>query len=251
MVDLSRLPDEPLGFGRCARCAYLETGTPAICFACARQTMEPLRRHRCEVCDLPLADEEECRNPICIWDDRAFRWNYAIAMRSGVLEDAVNAYKYQGKRGWAIIFGRVLAGFLNRLKKMFGRFDLIVASPTYTGAGARRGWDHIRLILQRANQESEGRWPFDLARPAAVVKTKDTQPMLGKTWRDKRGIATGELAEALEIPDPARTRGKCVLVFDDVFTAGLTLNAVAESLRITGGARVVCGVTLARQPWKK
>ena len=40
-------------------------------------------------------------------------------------------------------------------------------------------------------------------------------------------------------------RGKHVLVYDDVFTDGLTLNEVAQPLWIAG-APEVCGVTLCR-----
>ena len=40
-----------------------------------------------------------------------------------------------------------------------------------------------------------------------------------------------------------------VLVYDDVFTDGLTLNEVARALRRVG-ANAVCGVTLCRQPYR-
>ena len=37
-----------------------------------------------------------------------------------------------------------------------------------------------------------------------------------------------------------------MLVYNDVFTDGLTMNEVARCLREQGGAAAVCGVTLAR-----
>ena len=40
-------------------------------------------------------------------------------MRSGVLERAINRYKYEGRCGWALIFGRVLAGYINAHRKIF------------------------------------------------------------------------------------------------------------------------------------
>jgi len=126
---------EPAGIGNCANCAYLATGTPAICFRCARQTIEPLTQldDRCGVCDLPLKDDGACGNPICSWNDREFGWNYAIAMRSGVLEQAISRFKYDGRWGWRDIFARVLVGFLDQNAATFAAFDLIVASPTFTG----------------------------------------------------------------------------------------------------------------------
>ncbi len=40
------------------------------------------------------------------------------------------------------------------------------------------------------------------------------------------------------------------VVYDDVFTDGFTLNEVARCLKNKGNANEVCGVTLARQPWR-
>ena len=99
-----------------------------------RYTIEALAplEYRCKICDLPLQDRK-CGNPLCNWhpSERYFEWNYAIAMRSGVLEDAINRFKYDNRRGWARIFGRVLVGFLDNEKPTCRDFDLILASPTY------------------------------------------------------------------------------------------------------------------------
>ncbi len=242
---------EPLGFGRCRLCPYFQTGTPAICFACARKSMEALKAkaERCAVCDLPLKDgATTCGNPICGWYDRHFEWNHAAAMRSGVLESVVNAYKYENRRAWAIIFARVLVGFLNDERQVFSGFDLIVASPTFVGPGGR-AWDHTRTVLLEASELAGSEWPFDTAEPAAIVKTAPTEPMVGKKWKQRHELATGPLRAALRVPNPARTAGKAILVYDDIFTDGQTLNEVARCLIYDGDATRVCGVTLMRQPF--
>jgi predicted amidophosphoribosyltransferase len=53
----------------------------------------------------------------------------------------------------------------------------------------------------------------------------------------------------LVVPDPAIVRGKFIVVFDDVFTDGNTLNTVARRLR-EAGATTVAGLALARAPWR-
>jgi predicted amidophosphoribosyltransferase len=205
---------------------------------------------KCGVCDRPHeGDEEKCGNPICNWDNRYFLRNYAVAMKTkyGDLEEAIKSYKFRNNKYWAIIFARVLAGFLQDERDVFEHFDLIVSSPTYVGPDGR-DWDHTRLVLETAHIESRGEWPFDIGyeRPA-IVKTGPTTPMTNKTWHQRHEIATNEIRNVLEIPDPARTNGKTILVYDDVFTDGHTLNEAALCLKIQGGAAEVCGVTLARQ----
>ncbi len=251
-VDLSTLPVPPAGFGRCHECAYRESGTTGLCFTCAGISMQALAGRRCSICDRPLSDEEQekCGNPLCQRDDwRYFDRNYSVAMRSGALEDAINRYKYEGRRTWAQIFARVLVGFLSddEKREAFEQFDLIVASPNYIGAGSRRRFDHTRLVIQNAYTCCGGEWPFDVGHPPAIVKTAETTQMMGQSWQKRREIAETELRPALSVPDPSRTSGKRVLVYDDVFTDGRTLSEVARCLLLTGGANSVSGISLCRQ----
>lgn len=218
--------------------------------------MEPLLAPpmRCEVCDLTLeTGEDRCRNPVCRFSkDRWFTWNFAVAVRSGALKEAINKYKYHGLRGWGIIFGRILAGFLEERLPTFESFDLIVASPTWTGAGGR-AFHHTGEVLARAASEvgPGGSWPFDDVADPVIVKTSGTPAFVGRSFRDRRAIAEGELRTALRVAHPERVQGRQVLVYDDVFTDGLTLREVARALITQGGARLVCGVTLCRQPWRE
>jgi len=254
-MDESLAVDELLkqvpGFGQCGRCLFNTSGSAELCFACARRTMKPLAKRRCPVCDRPYAAEESmCGNPLCNRDDRWFSWNVAISMRTGELKTAINRYKYDEKWGWSLIFGRVVAGFLEEQATLFRQFDVITASPTYIGPEGR-SFDHTRRVLtQAATEVPQGTvWPFDIAGDPAIVKTRPTPPMVGHGYQDRRCIAEGPLRDALQVPHFEDVRGKPVLVYDDVFTDGLTLNEVARALRLAG-ATMVCGVTLCRQPYQ-
>jgi predicted amidophosphoribosyltransferase len=253
MYDLSSLPTPPTGFGRCASCPYYETGPAGLCFACARQTIESLAKTRCGICDLPYTgDEQKCGNPICNFDNIYFRWNYSVAMKSGYLDSAIKRYKYADRKSWAVIFARVLVGFLNEEHDLFKDFDLIVANPTYvTRDGVSRTRDHTRRVIQEAYSQCHGSWPFDVGdghEPAIIKITATTKMTKSASWKERHEIATGELRDSLRVPDPKRIKGQSILVYDDVFTDGHTLNEVARRLKFDG-ADDVCGVSLARQPW--
>jgi predicted amidophosphoribosyltransferase len=246
------LDPEPPGFGLCGRCPYRETAPPALCFACARKTIRDLATERCLVCDLPFnPGEQKCQNILCGRVPRYFDWNYAVAMRTGVLQKAINQYKFDNRKGWALIFARVLVGFLEEERKLFKEFDLIVASPTYVSPeGDNRHWNHTRLVIVKAYEECYGEWPFDVGEDGpAIIKTAKTPRMTGRGWKERNDVAVNYLRPALSIPNPAMTRGKAILVYDDVFTCGHSLYEVARCLTLSGGARRVCGVSLARQPW--
>lgn len=254
MLDISKLDPRPPGFGKCGRCSYrdvdraiLQPGvdTWAVCYACASREMESLSADHCEVCGQQNEENGECPNYVCGWprNNRGFSWVSPIAKRTGTLKAAITAYKYEGQRGWALIFGRVLDGFLDAHSAKFKEFDLIIPSPTFVGAGGR-DFDHTWEILNAAGVESFGAWPFA---NDVLIKTAPTTPFTGNGWKRRREIAEDELRASLSIPDPTRVEGRKILVFDDIFTDGFTMREIARRLR-ADGARKVAGVVLARQP---
>ncbi len=166
-------------------------------------------------------------------------------MRTGPLRRAIDRYKVEEKRGWASIFGRVLVGYLNAERAVFDGYDVVIPSPTYVGEGGR-SFDHTGLVIERAAEEDDDNWPFELG---VLEKTAATAPFRGKTWQRRYEISESEIRPALKVARPDLVRGKRVLVFDDVYTEGLTLRAVARSLR-ESGAIEVSEVVLARQPFR-
>jgi predicted amidophosphoribosyltransferase len=245
MFDLSTLLIPPAGFGHCGQCAYLQTGTAEICFACASRQLDPLAEHRCRVCEQELNSDGSCPNKVCDFDDREFDAVFAISTLTGTLERAIWAYKGERQeRGWAAIFGRVLVGFLDR-EELSG-YDLIVPSPTYVGPGGR-GWDHTGAVIDAAAVEAGDRYPFDSGDPRAILQRSPTRSFKELGWKERKAEAEGPLRRALEVPDSDRDGGMKVLVYHDVFTEGFRIREVARALR-GAGAVVVDEVVLARQP---
>jgi hypothetical protein len=93
----------------------------------------------------------------------------AIAYHSGALQDKIHSFKYEGKTGWSLIFGRLLVGWLEA-HAGDDPPDLIVANPTYLDPG-QSGTGHIETIIRSAaTADYEGRWIFDTSAPAAIIK---------------------------------------------------------------------------------
>jgi predicted amidophosphoribosyltransferase len=237
---------KPAGFGKCPTCAYRMTGTPELCFGCARRHIERVHARRCDTCDQTLREDRPCSNPLCNRDvtERGWEFIWAIAMRSGRLKSVISAYKYDNVKGWAWILGRILVGYLQANAEVLRTYDLIVPMPTYVGEGGR-GWDHVGLIIERAEIEGP-EWPFhrDL-----LAKTHPTPTMVGlKTFRKRAEMAERELRPSLQVTSPSTVAGRDVLVFDDVFTGGLSMREAAYKLK-HAGASSVAGLVLARQPY--
>jgi predicted amidophosphoribosyltransferase len=202
----------------------------------------------CPVCSQRLEGDSTCRNSLCRDPKRRIERIDAITSHSGAMQDRIHSYKYDGETGWSPIFGRLVVDWLEA-HAAGDPPDLIVANPTYVGPG-QPGPGHIEAIIRAAaTADSAGRWPFDTRSPAAIIKTEATEQSAGRSFAEKR-IAAAELREVLKIPDPARTAGRRILVFDDVCTTGRQLDAVADCLVQEGRAVRVHALVLARAHWR-
>lgn len=221
----------------------MPTGPAWLCQWCAAQTLEPAAPYYCTACGQALESAtSRCANALCHATDRAFAFNRAIAMKTGALDEAIKRHKYYGGVGWAIIFARVLLGCLDTHPDVGGA-HLIIPMPAFSASD-----DHAGRVIQRAIEQDDRGYPFRVD-PPVIVKTVQTTKMVATTSAAERRQAANELYDVLVVPDPATVGGKFVVVFDDVFTGGHSLNAVARRLR-GAGATTVAGLTLARAPWR-
>jgi predicted amidophosphoribosyltransferase len=241
---------EPPGFPQCGECPYRLTGPAWICVDCASKTLDVIAPRVCPICSQRLDDDDPCRNELCQpWYRRHVDGIDAISYFSGPLQEKIHRYKYENKTGWSLIFGRLVVGWLEAHFRDRSPPDLIVANPTYVGSG-QHGPGHIeRIIRQAAVADYDGRWNFDANPPRAIIKTQDTESSAGKSLAEKKAVAAA-LRMVLKIPDPARTHGRHILVFDDVCTTGYQLDAVADCLLQEGQAARVSALVLARAPWQ-
>jgi predicted amidophosphoribosyltransferase len=236
----------PAVFPRCSGCANFDGGPVGGCVACARPRLELVGPGACPQCGQRLPGDGRCPNELCRRRWRRIGPIHAIAYHSGALRQAINEYKYLGVRTWAVIFARLLLGWLDETLGADPP-DLVVANPSFVCPDGQQ-FAHTEAVLEAAAAQS-ARWPFDIATPRAIVKTGPTLKSAQAVGWSKRAAAT-DLRSALAIPDRARTEGKFILVYDDVCTTGSQLDAVAACLLDNGGAARVEGVVLARAPWR-
>lgn len=228
----------------------MPSGPPVVCQQCAASTFQTAAPFSCPVCGQQLnAPTDVCVNALCSQPGlRYFEFNHAIAMKTGELDTAVKRHKYGQKWGWGVIFARVLLGHLARDQDL-GAADLIIPMPGLSRpeVGATPGWDHVGHVIESAIEQADVPYPFRLD-PPVIVKGRPTGQMAATRSMSERTALANDIYEALEVIDQGAVASKTIVVFDDVFTTGSTLNAVARRLR-EAGARRVLGVTLARQPW--
>ncbi|MEE1821255.1 phosphoribosyltransferase family protein [Streptomyces sp. BE20] len=172
----------------------------------------------------------------------------AVALHTDHLRTSLAALKYNGRTGWALIFGRLIVGWLGNHADEVADIDVIMANPS---APDRQPVQHVETILKAARTEDTlARWPFndpdDPGHPV-LVKAHPTAKSAGHNWQAKM-TAAQEHADAIELRGDVK--GKRILLIDDVLTTGSQFHTVARYLRNNCGAEEVRGLVLARVPYR-
>lgn len=186
----------------------------------------------CHCCGTPLLNFRntycsECQNtPLALNGIRSW------AIYQGPLRKAIQSLKYHRNLGLGDHFTPDL---LHTFLPQNWNIDLIIPVPLSPARQRQRGYNQASVLAA----------PLALALHKPLVsrglkKCRETPSQVGQSaserWKNVQGAFES---------DPRRVSGYNILLVDDVFTTGATLNACAEAL-LDAGANAVYGLTLAR-----
>ena len=114
--------------------------------------------------------------------------------------------------------------------------DVIIPVPLSLARLRNREYNQSLLLADRLSQARNIPFSYD-----NLVRTRETAPQTELS----RAVRLKNLRRAFAVRRPADITGQRILLVDDVFTTGTTVNECAKALRKAGAADVyVC--TLAR-----
>jgi ComF family protein len=226
LVDIL-LPSRCVGCGR-----PVSSRQNHLCRACSMRI--PFLSDSCPVCS-GLLKNGTCKT--CAERHWYFTKNVTVAEYSGMAREIIHRLKFNKIRGLHL----VCAALARRELDSHGiRADVITWVPMNSKKKWARGFNQSELIAKKLS-----RLTGIPGKPLLREKRKtETQRELG--IRD-RFINT--LNRYRAVPDIS-IRGSSVLLVDDVYTTGATINECARQLR-SSGARDVFSLTIARADVKR
>ncbi|MEN6360924.1 MAG: ComF family protein [Smithella sp.] len=159
----------------------------------------------------------------------------AAVAYDGVILDAIHQFKY----GRNITTGAALARLLSDFDfedLEWGIFNAIVPVPLHIKRLRERGFNQS-LILARALGKKHG-VPIDFS---LLKRSKLTLTQTGLDKNERGKNISGAFIASL----PEKIQGRNLILVDDVYTTGATINECAKTL-FQAGAKRVAAVTLAR-----
>ena len=220
----------------CAQPLYSDSNA-YLCHACW-ELIAPLSGPRCASCDQPFisraADSwtpsHRCQH--CLEQPPAYDRAWTLYPYIPPLQQAICALKYRHVFGLAT----PLADLMIRALPERLETDLIVPVPLHPSRLRTREFNQSLSIADRL-----GRYLMRPVSTTDLVREVATEPQMSLT----RSERLRNLRRAFRVRDTEAFAGRRVLLIDDVFTTGTTLNECAKVLHATGAASVTA-LTLAR-----
>jgi ComF family protein len=211
---------------RCAGCRRPGVWLCPSCLAGVERVSGPT----CTRCGRPFHRTELC--PACRSGAFALKYVRAPFFFEGVVQEAVHGLKYRGRRVLAGPLGDLLADYLHSLSWPAAA---IAPVPLHGERQRARGYNQSALLAR----ELAGRtgWPL---LEKGLVRWRNTRPQVGLDGAARQDNVRGAFRWEGVQPPPAQ-----VLLLDDVYTTGATMEACAVALR-QAGAVEVRGLALAR-----
>ena len=227
------LPVECIGCGR----PLTTDPIPFFCRNCWSRIV-PLTGPSCSRCNQPFASpaatswtpDHQCQN--CLERPPAYQRAWTLFAYLPPLQDAICAFKYRGKFSLAKPLGALMAGALPTELDV----DLIVPVPLHPARLRAREFNQSLLLADQLARH--------LKKPVFanhLVRVLPTDPQTTLTRQER----LRNLRKAFSVKQPEALAGGRVLLVDDVFTTGTTLNECAKVL-VKSGTQSITAVTLAR-----
>ena len=201
--------DTPMGIGQ----------AHYFCDACWEQ-IEFLKPPWCQICGLPRwsAACTDCRE-----QPPLFRKLRAIAFYEPTLREAIHLMKYEKKQ---VISKHLVQLLQTHLPEDFAStdYDLLLPIPLHANRFRQRGFNQAEQIAQGIAKV----WGVPV-RTDILARIRDTVPLSSLSSHEER---MENIAGAFEVQSPDSIQNRKILLIDDIFTTGTTINEALKILQV-------------------
>ena len=207
-----------------------------LCNSCLANLI-PITHPMCKVCGLPFqtskGSDHLCEN--CLRKQPWYDFLRSPYLYSGPIMESIQRFKYNMETYLTSSLGHLLSSFAKEW--IPDRKDyVIVPVPLHRRRLRERGFNQSLLLARVLASELGNQLDY-----LSLIRNRYTQAQTGLKKKERRKNVKG----AFSVIQPSAIKDKEILLVDDVFTTGYTLNECARTLKKTGATTVIC-LTMAR-----
>lgn len=170
----------------------------------------------------------------CLGRNHFFDKARAVGPYEGMLRKAIYRFKYNKKYLLAVPLGKLLSLYGGNILDI-KEYDHIIPVPLHRTRLRQRGFNQSMMLAKKVGHE----WGIEVMADA-LKRVKWTKPQAMLSQKERPKNVKGAFSYS-----GAELQGEKVMLIDDVFTSGSTVNECARILK-TQGALKVDVLTLAR-----
>ena len=213
------------------RCTFCQDILPLtvdnlLCYYC--QEAYPLIEDPvCKKCGKQLAhDDDLCLD--CKITKHQYIQGIALYPYEGIIQETIYRFKYGGKRKYAQFFAKMM---YHKLKEttFFQDIDVIISVPVSKERLKQRGYNQAEELAKYLSNMSKIPYNRDI-----LIRQKHTKPQSGFSPAQRQENINNAFIASCSLPPEY----KVILVIDDIYTTGSTINECAKILKQAGAREI-------------
>jgi len=148
-----------------------------------------------------------------------------------ILQKIIQSFKYQGIKGLAPVLGEFLIKYLNSLNPQYSILNsIIIPIPLHKSRERQRGFNQAKLMAEFVAGH------FNLSLVESLERIKKTEPQAKMKSKEER---LKNISGCFKVVNPDSVKEKNVVLIDDVFTTGDTINEAVKILKENGAKKII------------
>ncbi len=201
---------------RCCFCGKVYK--TSVCPDCMKKIIY-IKEPRCKKCGRPVRYEEQEYCYECQKQTHFYEQGKSIWLHKQPVNTSIYQFKFHNRRIYAEYYAKEMYRlFWKDLERW--KIDVIIPVPLHRKRKRKRGYNQAEILAKELGKLSD--IPVDTK---FVRRNKFTRPQKELDAKARKD----NLKKAFTV-DETKYRGKHILIIDDIYTTGATINAVAELL---------------------
>lgn len=211
----------------CPICGKIPAGENKVCKEC-RKNIVVIGEPKCIKCGKPLVTREKLYCKDCSRKKHIFEKGVAVFEYSGVFRESIYRFKYGNAREYADFYGSTAARIYKRTFEEWN-IGVIIPVPMYHKKEIRRGYNQAQVFAESVSHHT--RIVLD---EKCLIRKKATMPQKELSHEMRKE----NLSKAFAADSERVKRYRNVLLVDDIYTTGSTIDACGKVLLAAGAEKV-------------
>lgn len=194
-----------------------------LCDNCAKD-FNPYRGNRCITCDRPIDNTGECS--ICKSEKIYFEKGYCVYPYAGAVRNTILNFKFKNMALYYTYLGSKMTEYY--FEYIMESYDYITAVPIHKKKLKIRGYNQAELLAEYISEQ------INIPYCTVLKRTVNTKPQNALNKKER----VVNIKNAFSLIDNINIKNKSILIVDDIFTTGTTINECCKVLKKAGAFKV-------------